>query len=248
MPIIDGALFHESIADTTLVDLDPVTTDGDRIKNLNSPQQGGCIAYSADIQYLEMHNAQSFGATDPQIRSPGQLLTGVGRVCNINRPGAPMIPNSLSILRAYQDSGGAQEVNGIVWTYYNIGQSMPYEQARRKPYREFRITKGANVAADAWTTINTLRAGYELEPGQRYALLGMTTHSPDARAVYASHPQFSGLRPMLPGSSDVGKVGMTLENQHFPECPIFDGGSSLEIFGFAGAAQDMTVFVSLAKV
>lgn len=238
MTIVHGELFQTSIATASLLAIEPVTSGGDKVKDLPAPMFLGLIAYSPDAQYATLHNPDAFQGTDPAISVPGDSLTGVNRKINWNN--AKSVPtNTQYFFKAYQDSGAGQEVNGILWHSYGKGRSIRTADARGIPTGR-RISKGSSLGADSWNAVNSIS---DLKEKSNYALTGALAVSSDARAVRFEHNDFDGLKPTLPGVSDVNRL-----MPRFADAPIFSGGSDLNVEGFVGTSQDMTVIVELVEV
>lgn len=239
--IIHGELFNaESVSADTLTALSPVESDGDLVKSLPNPGFAGAIAYSPNLQYATLHNPDSWGGTDPRFIIPPALRSGNNRDLSkyFMRP-ISVTPHTKYTFKVYQDGTAAEDVSGIIWHTYEAGRSLPYSQIVGIPTSR-RITKGENLTANAWTTINTIT---DLNPAKQYALVGALGYASNLRGIRFRHVDFQGLSPVLPGYDDVDN-GFDL----LPLCPIFSGASALTVDGYIGAAGDATVIVLLREL
>lgn len=241
MTILHGELFNaESVSANTLTSLSPVEQDGDLVKSLPNPAFAGAIAFSANLQYATLHNADSWGGTDPRYVIPPAQLSGHERDLSkyFMRP-VQVTPHTKYSFKVYHDGSAAEDVAGILWHVYGAGRSIPYSQITGIPTSR-RVSKGSNLTANTWTTINTIT---DLNPAKQYALIGALGYASDLRGIRFRHVDFQGLSPVLPGHDDVDN-GFDL----LPLCPTFSGASALTVDGYIGTAGDATVIVLMREL
>lgn len=236
--IVDGQLYQASVGASSLDAITAIEANGEQVKSQPNPRFVGAIAYSADLQYFTLHNSTSWGGVDPAFEGAPAQLNEHGRPMDWRNP-TPVVTKSTYIFKAFQDNAGAQEVNGIISTAYELGQSIPCETAMGLPVGR-RVSKGANLTADAWTPITAID---DLKTNKRYAILSATGIGTDARAVRFKHTDFFGLTPVLP-TGDADNLGLN----KFRYLPTFRGEEALQVEGFAGTAQDMTVIVNFLEL
>ena len=244
--IIHGELFDTNAVTATLTALTPVDTNGALVKLLQNPRFAGVMFYGPDeTDYGTLHNPDSFAGVDPALVRRGVAQSGEYRgnlMPFFQKNPVAVLPKSEYTLKGYQSSGAGADINAILWHIYTKpdANSIPRKTVRGLPNGR-RVSKGANLTADAWTIVNTLS---DLKTNKQYALVGAVAIGANARAVRFNHPDFSGLYPMLPAQSQVN-FGPSLE---FPWCPVFNGSDPLEIWGYTSAAEDMTVVVDLREL
>ena len=154
MPILDGKLFDTQIATATLTALSPVDSVGDKVKDLPPAFYSGVIGFSANCQYLTIHNQTTFGGIDPGEVIDGRVKTGSQRQFEkyIHQSSQQAVKDSQYIIKGYQDSGGNENVQAILYHVYGKGRSVPLATAKGNSRGRI-ITKGANLTANAWTSI-----------------------------------------------------------------------------------------------